>query len=636
MNSKKAWYSYISYLFFAAATAVALTEYCLLLWSGSYITNGGNVFTRWLISSQTIYNVMMKVFIFAVYVVLIIVFLIVTIWAQNAKKKHPVLSKTKNIWEFVILAAIILGAAAYKILVYGSNIPDVLYDMSYYNWAQVRTQSAIPEIQHGASMLYLYLLSFMMSFIGNKIMTVVILQIIIQLVTIPILYFAVKIWAGRVPAVISACVFSFFSIINEKLYEANPECLLFMLICVILLLCGLFCRSRHLRINAKGVVLSVILGISVGFVSYLDISGFIIFAFLLTLLMPRNEKKDKGSGLFYFLLILVITLASVVGFIFAKSFVFGGSFSDEYAQWVSFAKQSFVFKQYMYSADNKDISLIECFVLTFMAAEFIPSFWLHETDHETVFIIPMVIAWTPMMGFGIMSSNIFSIFVWSVMAGIGLQCMTVHVKKARERKHIVDRKSRKVVIGAEPAVEPETEAEDVSEEKESKEIEGHNHESDRENQVEYEPDSRLSAYADKDDDSPDNVAASDSDPKADQQPGKSEAPKAVSDIVDDLWKEIAGNESKQSDAAKTDESVSDINVQIPEIPSALELPKESGKSAAVEKTEVQKKPAAVKYIKNPLPQPVKHEKKDISFDQDDDLDSDFEIDIDNDDDFDRG
>ena len=110
----------------------------------------------------------------------------------------------------------------------------------------------------------------------------------------------------------------------------------------------------------------------------------------------------------------------------------------------------------------------------------------------------------------------------------------------------------------------------------------------------------------------------------------------MSDIVDDLWKEIAGNESKQSDAAKTDESVSDINVQIPEIPSALDLPKESGKSAAVEKTEVQKKPAAVKYIKNPLPQPVKHEKKDISFDQDDDLDSDFEIDIDNDDDFDRG
>jgi hypothetical protein len=445
MNVKKAWYSYLTYIFFTVITAVSLTEYVLLLWSGSYVTSGTNAFTRWIISSQFNYRLVMGLFIFSVYALLIVVFCLVTIAARKFRKKHFLNQHTVSAWECVVILLITAGGLAYKIYMTAGNIPDTLSDMSYLKWAQVSAGSSIPDVQHGASMLYLYILYVFMSFLGNKIMTAVMLQIALQILTLIVLYFAVRIWTGRVPAVITCAVFAFSSIINEKLFEANPECLLFLIYSVMLLLCGIYCRSIVRLPNGREAFLAIILGAAVGSVCYMDLTGFTLFVMLLVLFIGTGN--EKLYHIIDFLLILIAAFAAVVGLIAFKSFLSGNGFMEEFSVWTGIMKDSFKLQLFMYSSDNKDISMLECFLLTFAAAAFIPAFWLHDTDHESCFMILMAVAWTPMTGISILSENIFSIFIWSVMAGIGIQGMTVHPRREREKVKLHRRsKTRKVVI----------------------------------------------------------------------------------------------------------------------------------------------------------------------------------------------
>ena len=367
-------------------------------------------------------------------------------------------------------------------------------------------------------------------------------------------------------------------------------------------------------------------------------------------------------------------LLAVVGSIMIKSLIFGEPFADDYGQWVVFAKQAFSFKQYMYSADNKDISLVECFILTFFATEYIPSFWLHDTDHESVFILLIAVAWTPMMGIGLLSSNILSVFTWSVMAGLGLQCMTVHAHGAKKIKGGSKNTARKIVIGNEhrkesvkPAVsmmntDTDRMAEKSHNEKSYNEMIhndmihneiSHNEMPDKDTQkktAESESDknrlienksnankpnanksnaNKPNSNRPNEDKSNENknVSIKDMDPfvKSDKDSGLSHE-LTSSEIIDDLWNEISAGMTSfdksgsvvKADTAKADTAKTDI--------------------ANVDMVKADKTPVSmVKYIKNPLPQPIKHEKKQLSFDNDDEdhNDFDFDQDIKDNDDFDN-
>ncbi len=588
MNAKKAWYNYIIYIFFTMLTAVSLTEYILLIWSGSYIASGTNAFTKWMISSQFNYRSAMGFFIFAVYAVLVILFCVITVISRKFKKKHQLNSHVINAWEYILIFAITAGGLIYKICSASDNMPAALHDMSYFKLAQVGSGSSFPSIQHGMSMLYLYVLSFFMSFLGNKIMTAVVLQIFLQTVSIIVMYFAVKLWTGRIPAFFVCAVYAFSSLINEKLYEANPECLLFLIWCLMLLLCGAYCRSTIKNKDKKMFIPAVLLGAAVGTVCYLDIFGFTLFVFLLFLFVENAGSKKLYRIIDYFI-IAVTSAAVIILLIWMKSTLCGNSFSGEFSVWSGIIKNSLKIQPYMYSSDSRFFSMAECFVIIYIAAMFIPAFWLHDTDHAACFEIMLAVAWTPMTGIGILTENIFSIFIWSVMAGIGLQSMTVHMRTVKSKTgRIHKNRSRKVTIqgsdinNASKGVTTGTAANDSSHDQ---------HET-----------AGLCG----------NVHRSQAGSMGSEQPipymmveGSSITPNSY---VERLWNEINSTGSG-NDMGKAD-SASDI------------------------KKQTEKKP--VKYIKNPLPLPPKHEKKQIEFNHDvPESDMDFDVNINENDNFDH-
>ncbi len=653
MDVKKAWYSYLTYIFFTVITAVSLTEYVLLLWSGSYVTSGTNAFTRWIISSQFNYRLVMGLFIFSVYALLIVVFCLVTIAARKFRKKHFLNQHTVSAWECVIILLITAGGLAYKIYMTAGNIPDTLSDMSYLKWAQVSAGSSIPDVQHGASMLYLYILYIFMSFLGNKIMTAVMLQIALQALTLIVLYFAVRIWTGRVPAVIVCAVFAFSSIINEKLFEANPECLLFLIYSVMLLLCGIYCRSIVRIPNGTAAFLAILLGAAVGSVCYMDLTGFTLFVMLLVLFIGTGN--EKLYHIIDFLLIVIAAFAAVVGLIALKSFLSGNGFMEEFSVWTGIMKDSFKLQLFMYSSDHRDISMLECFLLTFSAAAFIPAFWLHDTDHESCFMILMAVAWTPMTGISILSENIFSIFVWSVMAGIGIQGMTVHPRREREKMKLHHRnKTKKVVISGNGQDETDQQPDGMLVQIPAA-VHSTVEENMPENRIMLRQSSVKSAIPAVSAECADTVqpAAADS-PVKKVQPAAADAPvkkvqsaasasekKAVpsaaavpekkmtaemstKDYIDQLWAEINNSVTPQPSAPVTKQPAK-TSVQPAAAEPAATLKTASAPAAAENK---------VKYIKNPLPQPVRH-KKQMSFGHSVSEDGmSFDVDVNDNDDFD--
>lgn len=584
MNSKKAWYSYLTYLAFTALAAVILTEYVLLLFAGNFITSGSNALTKWIVSSQSHYYTMMYLFIFTVFLVLFVFFYLITVISRKLRKKFRFDRRTLAAWEIVILIALIAGAAAYKVYLFTYQMPQTLTDMSYFQYAQVSSDNTINGVDHGASVVYLYILSFMMSFFGNKIMTAVLLQTIIQLLSVVALYFAVKIWTGRIPAFFSAFVFSFFSVINEKLFEANPECLLFLFYCIVLLLCGVFCKRNRDSFKKTAVIGAVLLGIAVGAVCYMDMIGFTLFIFMLAIFTQDSKitdsDKDKNKKLhsvIYYLTVFIISIVTVMVLVLIKSLTDGTAFADGLNVWTQLVHDSFSFRPYMYSSGNKDISLIECSLIVFIAAQYIPSFWLHETDHSSFFIMTLAAAWTPMTGFGILSENIFSLMFWSIMAGISIQCMTVHTKVQKPVMNFgLHGKKIRVVI------------EDTSEA-------GTQGSGDA-------PGSSDAVNAENTDvsEKAENAVKSDDTEK----PVKSDSGDSAN-VIDSLWNEISSELDDKEEPEKTLES---------------------------DKTDERQ----VRYLKNPLPQPVKHKRKDMSFNHnvgEDDLG--FDVDIKKDDDFDE-
>ena len=159
----------------------------------------------------------------------------------------------------------------------------------YYEAAKVAEDRSVLEFVHGAVYLYLQLLHTVFVLLGNKLAAGIWLQVILQLLAILILYFGVRKLAGVLPAIIMLLFFTCSGTAIQGALTLSPEPLYLLL----------FAIGLNMLAACSGEVISpalfLLVGIWIGLIGYLDISGFLLLFFGIAIILAVREKKITAT-----------------------------------------------------------------------------------------------------------------------------------------------------------------------------------------------------------------------------------------------------------------------------------------------------------------------------------------------------
>ena len=410
MTCKKTWISYVLWAFYTCATGVILADYAILFWQkyvNALINYGTIIFVFLVFAGVTgCYFLIRKA-------------LAVYHRQDNAEKDGKKSSRTAKLLEILIALGVFFVGLLYRIYLYLQSTPDMIVITKYYHDATLKAGAGVEPITHGVSYLYTLCLSFVLSFLGNKSAAAVWLQIFLQMLTILLAFLAVRKTAGRIPACVAMFALAVSSVYAGQIFILTPESFFFLLY-----LAGLFI------IGSAGAFLS---GIAIGILCYLDAISLTLL-FLLPALFTGIQQREKNKVSFL-MLILSTGGLSFMGALAIDAFYSHGKIGQTAETWFLLYRNH-IKADYIFYQTNQ--SIIECLVLVVPAAFLIMAFWNRRKEQNASFWICLMflLAPTPLTAVGVLPYQIFSIFIWSVLAGIGLQQSFVWEEKKVAKKAV--------------------------------------------------------------------------------------------------------------------------------------------------------------------------------------------------------
>lgn len=310
MTYKKTWLSYLLWAVYTCLTGVMLANYAILFWQKK-------------INDVVYYGT--AFFVFFVFAAAAFCYFLIRKIFGEIRTECKISSHTKSLWEIFIALSLFFAGLLYRVSLYLQNI-TLLKETSYYQLATVKAEEIAEPMIHGASYLYTMCLSFVLSFLGNKIIVAVWMQILIQMITILLAFFAVRRLAGSIPACITMLVLALSSVYAGQILTMTPESLLFALY-----LMGMFIVGGHVKNVCRGccrrssaVYGALFSGFVIGFLTYLDAVSLTLVVFLFGFLTGFRETDAEqkcgdrtfrhGNAGFSVLLILAAIVAGILTF----------------------------------------------------------------------------------------------------------------------------------------------------------------------------------------------------------------------------------------------------------------------------------------------------------------------------------
>lgn len=456
MTYKKTWLSYLLWAVYTCLTGVMLANYAILFWQKKMndVINYGTVF--------------FVLFVFAA--VVCCYFLIRKVFGR-IRVRCGISSHTKFLWEIFIALSLFFAGLLYRVSLYLQHI-SLLTETSYYQLATVKAEEIAEPMIHGASYLYTMCLSFVLSFLGNKIIVAVWLQILIQMVTVLLAFLVVKRLAGSIPACIAMLVLAFSSVYAGQILTLTPESLFFALY-----LMGVFVVSGCVKNVCRGcgrkssaVWNALLSGFVIGFLSYLDAVSLTLAVFLCGFVTGArttdsegeygDRTSDRGNAGFSMMLILAAIAAGAL--------VFTGMLALNayscYEGTGTMAERLLAFYRTNYRTDyvfyRTEYSVVECFIIVILAAFLIISFWNRKkVQNASPWIcLMLLLAPTPLTVKGVLPYQAYSVFIWSVLAGIGVQqCFVWEESAAHAEERCTEEETapvKEMLIETVPAEKP--------------------------------------------------------------------------------------------------------------------------------------------------------------------------------------
>lgn len=417
MTYKKTWLSYLLWAVYSCTIGVMLANYAILFWQKK-------------IDAVIGYGTIAFVFcvfvgVFGIYFGIRKTLLAVT----HSGEKKLIRRRTAVLGEIMLVTGIFLLGIWVRLWLSIQSDMAAVSLTAYYQAAMVRSGEQAAFMVHGASFLYTRCLSLVFAFLGNKVEAAVGFQIFLQSLSLLLVFFAVRKIAGRIPACMTMFVFSISSFYREQIFALTPECLFFVLFLTGVLLIGSYGQAyRGGRWGiAPSVVGAVLTGTCIGILSYLDAVSITLLIMALGIFLDVRLKTDKKRGILLYPVIMASFILALLGMFALDAYLCHGEFVRMAEAWYTLYQSHLPIRYVFY---HTQVSMIESFILVILAAFLIASFWNRKEQNASLWMFLLfLLAPTPLAAVGVLPYQVFSVFLWSVLAGIGLQqCFVIRVK----------------------------------------------------------------------------------------------------------------------------------------------------------------------------------------------------------------
>lgn len=430
MTYKKTWFSYVLWAVFTCITGVMLANYTILFWT-KYIDSTVGYGTVALIS--------------AVFAAVIGIYFLIRKGILPVAKK-VLTNEHIAVWcEIFAAGCIFAGGLGYRLYLYAQTGTEMITETAFYHQAMVTSSDMVSLLTHGASWFYTLFLSFILSFLGNKVEAGVWMQIVLQMLSLLLGFLTVRRSAGRVPACVSMLMMAFSSVYAHQIFSLTPETFFFViyLLGMFLIVCYVCDYTNNQFRNVSAVAGAVLSGIVLGILIYLDAIAVSLVIFLVGILSGTRRLKEGEHFPATWFSILLLVLSVVTGALTLWGmFALDASFSNAGTVAVSRAWFTLYYSHLTmgYILYQTELSIIECLIQVMVTAFLIMSFWNRKKEQNCTpwIFLMLLLAPTPLTVLGVLPYQVFSIFTWSVLAGIGFgQSFAVDaVKRKDEQKDI--------------------------------------------------------------------------------------------------------------------------------------------------------------------------------------------------------
>lgn len=393
-------------------------------------------------------------------------------WTAFADKllQDPHLVK---IWECFLTMCLFAGAVLYRI--YGMlHFSGAVEGSAYYEMAAVKSGTGIPEIGHGASYLYTCVLSFVLSFMGNKVAAAVFLQLLLQMGALVFFYFAVRRLAGRTAAFCVVPIMAFLPGVNSSIFVLSPEALYFFLYAAGLWLMGWYAGQNH---RNTAWIAAALTGIYTGVLGYSDISGWTLLFFAVAVSAAKaadgtvgervEKRKHRKTVAAQLILHVAAAVTAMTGCIYADAVISESSFGRIWQVWM---EQYGNISSRIILPSGPDGEWIAGAVLCLLAALGTIGFWFHKEQKQDAWILLLAaLGILEVLQAGPMRYGILTTAVWALFAGLG--AASIQTEEAQKQEAGLPELTVEEITEDAEIAETAEHAEETSEKKEIKFIE---------------------------------------------------------------------------------------------------------------------------------------------------------------------
>lgn len=357
------------------------------------------------------------------------------------RKKHVWKKHTAVILECVAFLLIMAGALLIRVISLnytsselagfrGLNInifPES--SMEYYNMAVVTKDGFTAPMDYGISDLYVMILSIVLSFLGNREVSAVFLQVVLQIIGMVLLYAATRKAAGRLPACVAILYFACSKACISMLVYFGPEWLYFVLYMAGMLISVSFVKAYCANCIPKplAVIGAVVIGAVIGGLTYLDLTAVSLLIVFLTAAVGKKRRQEdapvRNSAIISAIVIWMAFIACAAvwfGTMDAVSYVKGTNLYSGVMDRLRACYNS----SYFFTGRNPyyyDTYLIGVLIVPacFLVFEYFRSG--REQNYMPWILLCLIVAPTPLTLYGEHGFGVLSLYIWAVLAGLGLQ-----------------------------------------------------------------------------------------------------------------------------------------------------------------------------------------------------------------------
>ena len=310
--------------------------------------------------------------------------------------------------------------------------------MRFFDMATVSDRGINMPMDRGIEDLYVMLLSVVLSFLGNREVSAVFLQIVLQVIGIVLIYTVTRKIAGRLPACIVLLYFALSKTCLDMLEYFEPEWLFFVLYMIGMLIAVSFVKAYCANRICKplAVIGAAVVGAVIGGLTYLDlVAASLLIVILITAVGKKNRQDEvpvhNSAGVSAAVILTAVLVCTAVWFgtIAVASYMSGTNLTGDV-----FWNRLFTClgNSYFYTSRkpySNDLYLIAVLIVpaSFLAFEFFRSG--REQNFMPWILLCLIAAPTPMAVYGEHGYGILSLYVWAVLAGLGLQNCILGDKK---------------------------------------------------------------------------------------------------------------------------------------------------------------------------------------------------------------